>query len=196
MTTRGGDRMMHLQVENWSGDWWQPDAQSGASSGWELKWGLMAARCSKWCILRLSFEYEGALLRQPLIHFSFLVLYLILNYESAAKMCGWLKYWHLNRSFVLFAGVTTEIQFLCNTSAVNANPKFIGKSGKTYSFELETPLACNTWPQECMVGSLAAVVCAGVCWCVPVTGLNIKHVTGVGPRWWPHWSVTPQEKQW
>lgn len=51
----------------------------------------------------------------------------------------------------LSKGVTTEIHFLCNRSAVNTNPKFIGMSGKTYSFELETPLACRTWPQECMV---------------------------------------------
>lgn len=47
--------------------------------------------------------------------------------------------------------VTTEIQFVCNISAVNTNPKFLGNSGKTYLFELETPLACKMWPQECMV---------------------------------------------
>lgn len=62
----------------------------------------------------------------------------------------------------MLAGVTTEIQFVCNTSAVNTNPKFIKKSGKTYSFELETPLACKMWPQECMVCCLAILVCAGV----------------------------------
>ncbi|GFG28137.1 hypothetical protein Cfor_12522 [Coptotermes formosanus] len=78
--------------------------------------------------------------------------------NNSVTVIGWLHGYHMQRlqqkGVVLTyrnSSVTTEIQFLCNTSAVNANPKFIGKSGKTYSFELETPLACNTWPQECMV---------------------------------------------
>jgi len=74
----------------------------------------------------------------------------------------------------LLAAVTTEIQFLCNTSAVNTNPKFLGNSGKAYLFELETPLACKMWPQECMVSCLATLVCAGVCWHHPSCRLNTE----------------------
>ena len=82
----------------------------------------------------------------------------------------------------MLAVVTTEIHFVCNASVVNSNPKFIGNSGMTYSFELETPLACKMWPQECMVSCLATLVCACVCWHHPVRRLNTKHMLQV----WDH----------
>ena len=88
----------------------------------------------------------------------------------------------MNRIFLLLAVVTTEIQFVCNASVVNTNPKHTGNSGKTYTFELETPLACKMWPQECMVSCLATLLCAGVCWHHPVCRMNTKRMLQVLDR--------------
>jgi hypothetical protein len=55
----------------------------------------------------------------------------------------------------MLAGPRTKIEFICNSSATSVSPKFVSSSGKNYLFEVETPLACKAWPQQCVVGCLA-----------------------------------------
>jgi hypothetical protein len=68
----------------------------------------------------------------------------------------------LSGGLLLLAGPRTKIQFICNVSAANTSPKFVNCSGKTYLFEVETPLACKAWPQECVVGCLTVPLCGGM----------------------------------
>jgi len=88
MATRDSVRMMRLEVENWSGGWWQPEIRSGwcvlrlrtevgadgnqrptqddASWGWELKWGPMAAKNSvRMMHLRLRTEVGASGNQRP-----------------------------------------------------------------------------------------------------------------------------------
>ncbi|PSN56341.1 hypothetical protein C0J52_03745 [Blattella germanica] len=48
-------------------------------------------------------------------------------------------------------GSKTIVKLICNMDAEESTPQFTSVVGKTYYFEMETAVACNAFPQECVV---------------------------------------------